>query len=401
MTDSVKLKRSLSLTQMVLYGVGTTVGAGIYALIGEIAGVAGHLAPWSFVMAAGMAAFTAFSFARLSARYPRAAGAALYVQLGMKSRWLGRGVGLLAILAGIVSAAALLNAFVGYLQPFVPLDRTPIIVTTGVLLCAIAAWGIGESVWVAGVISVVEVLGLLWVTSLAFAAIDPAAIEPSRLLPDASLESWSFITTGAMLAFYAYIGFEDMIEVAEEVRDVSRNLPRAIFLTLGISTLVYVLLVTSTLLATGPELLARSSAPLADVYRELTGVDPVAISIIGLFAIINGALIQLIMVSRVLYGLSARGQLPRWLARVDRRTRTPLVATLLAGGCMLVLALMGNLASLAEATALIMLGIFALVNLSLCRLSWREARFTALVGLAGAILCAGFVGRSIRLWLAG
>ena len=116
MSEPARLKRSLSLTQMVLYGVGTTVGAGIYALIGEIAGIAGNLAPWSFLFAATMAAFTAFSFAQFSARFPHAAGAALYVQHGLGLRQLGLLVGILVIAAGTVSAAALLNGFVGYMH---------------------------------------------------------------------------------------------------------------------------------------------------------------------------------------------------------------------------------------------------------------------------------------------
>jgi amino acid transporter len=185
-----------------------------------------------------------------------------------RPHWPGRLVGLLAVMAGIVSAAAPLNGFVGYLQEFVQLDRVTIIVATGVLLCAVAAWGIGESVRVAGIISIAEVAGLLWITALSIASVDPAGIDPGRLLPEASLESWSFITAGAMLAFYAYVGFEDMIEVAEEVRALPRNLPRAIFLTPAVSTLIYLLLVTSTILAIGPETLADSPAPLPGTSRR-------------------------------------------------------------------------------------------------------------------------------------
>ena len=128
------LRRSLSQTQMVLYGLGTTVGAGIYALVGEIAGIAGHWAPWSFLLAAALAAFTALSFAELSARYPKAAGAALYVQNGFDSERLALVVGILVIVAGTVSSAALLNGFVGYLQEFIALPRTAVIIRGALLL---------------------------------------------------------------------------------------------------------------------------------------------------------------------------------------------------------------------------------------------------------------------------
>lgn len=402
MSEPARLKRSLSLTQMVLYGVGTTVGAGIYALIGEIAGVAGNLAPWSFLFAATMAAFTAFSFAQFSARFPHAAGAALYVQHGLGLPQLGLLVGILVITAGTVSAAALLNGFVGYMQEFVALPSAFIIVLASIMLCAIAAWGIAESVWIAGVISVIEVLGLLWITALAMQGTDFAAVkvEANTFIPDFSADSWSIVIGGAVLAFYAYIGFEDMVVVAEEVKDVSNNLPRAIMLTMVITTVIYVVLVTSAILATGPELLANSRAPLADVYRHLTNNEPVAISVIGMFAIINGALIQIIMASRVLYGLSSRGQLPKFLQWVHPVTKTPLPATLLASTGVLVLAIAGDLASLAEITAITMLVVFALVNWSLCRVLWQETKPRALIaGLAGAI-CAGFVARTVAGWLA-
>ena len=399
MTQPTALKRSLSLTQMVLYGVGTTVGAGIYALVGEITGESGYLAPWAFLMAAALAAFTALSYAQLSARFPRAAGAALYVQEGLGLPRLAQLVGLLVVLAGVVSSAALLNGFVGYLQEFVDLSRAVIIVAAGVVLCAVAIWGISESVWIAGIISVVEVLGLIWIITLASEAVDFSAVEVQPFLPSFSFDDWSMVFAGAVLAFYAYIGFEDMVEVAEEVRNVERNLPRAILLTLFLSTVIYIALIFSTVLAVGPERLAQSSAPLADVYRHLTGSDPTVISFIGLFAIINGALIQVIMASRVLYGLASRGQLPSFFAHVNGYTRTPLPATVTMGAAVTALALSGTLAGLAELTSVTMLCIFALVNFSLCRLLWRDKPMNAALGLAGGIICTGVAARAVYLWM--
>lgn len=380
---------------MVLYGVGTTVGAGIYALIGEISDVAGYLAPWAFLTAALLAAFTAYSYAQLSARYPKAAGAALYVQQGLKTPRLGQVVGLLVIAAGVISSAALVNGFVGYLQEFLPLGRIPAVVLASTLLFVVAAWGIAESVWIAGLISVIEVLGLLWITLLAGQATELSQVNWTVFVPEFSFATWSIVMTGALLAFYAYIGFEDMVEVAEEINEVATNLPRAILLTLGLSTLIYVLLVMSTILAVGPEVLAGADAPLSAVYRKLTGAEPVLISFIGLFAIINGALIQVIMASRVLYGLAARGQLPALLAWVHPKTRTPLPATVAAAATVLALALAGTLAGLAELTSVTMLVIFALVNWSLARLLWHESIGRAWIGLLGGVICAGFVARAI------
>ena len=372
MTRKVALKRTLSLPMMVLYGLGTTIGAGIYALVGEIASVAGYFAPVSFLIASLLAGFTAISFAELCSRFPRAAGAALYVKQGFASERLSTIVGLLVITAGLVSAAALVNGFVGYLHQFIGIDRAIAIVLVTLLLGSIAAWGIAESVTIASLITVIEIGGLLLVVAVSSEGLSALSTRWIELIPPADIASWGSVYLGAILSFYAFIGFEDMVDVAEEVKDVKRNLPLAILLTLGITTLMYMLLMVTAVLSLPPEELASSAAPLARLYEYHTGEKAVIISIIGMFAIINGALIQMIMASRVLYGLSSRGQLPELLGVVHHRTRTPLIATAVATGIVLVLALIGRLASLAETTSVIMLMIFSIVNLALWRIKRRD-----------------------------
>ena len=372
MTRKVALKRTLSLPMMVLYGLGTTIGAGIYALVGEIASVAGYFAPVSFLIASLLAGFTAISFAELCSRFPRAAGAALYVKQGFASERLSTIVGLLVITAGLVSAAALVNGFVGYLHQFIGIDRAIAIVLVTLLLASIAAWGIAESVTIASLITVIEIGGLLLVVAVSSEGLSALSTRWIELIPPADIASWGSVYLGAILSFYAFIGFEDMVDVAEEVKDVKRNLPLAILLTLGITTLMYMLLMVTAVLSLPPEELASSAAPLARLYEYHTGEKAVIISIIGMFAIINGALIQMIMASRVLYGLSSRGQLPELLGVVHHRTRTPLIATAVATGIVLVLALIGRLASLAETTSVIMLTIFSIVNLALWRIKRRD-----------------------------
>lgn len=372
MSKKIALKRTLSLPMLVLYGLGTTIGAGIYALVGEIASVAGYFAPISFLIASIMASFTAISFAELCARFPRAAGAALYVKQGFSSERFSTIVGLLVITAGLVSAAALVNGFVGYLHQFIGIDRIIAIVMVTVLLGSIAAWGIAESVTVASLITVIEIIGLLLVIVVSGEALSSFSTRWTELIPSADTISWGGIYLGAVLSFYAFIGFEDMVDVAEEVKEVKRNLPLAILLTLGITTFIYMLLMVTVVLSLPPEELALSEAPLAQIYELHTGEKAVVISIIGMFAIINGALIQMIMASRVLYGLSSRGQLPDLLGVVHHRTRTPLVATTVATVIVLILALLGRLASLAEVTSVIMLTIFSIVNLALWRIKRRD-----------------------------
>lgn len=394
------LKRALNLPMLTLYGLGTTIGAGIYALLGEIAGAAGYGAPFSFLIASLLAAFTACSFAELAARFPRAAGAALYVQKGLGAERLSTAVGLLVIASGLVSSAALVNGFYGYLQEFVEIDRAVAIAAICAALAAIAAYGIVQSVAVAAAITVVEIGGLILVIAVGAENFAFLAERWPLMVPDTTT-SWVGVLMGVSLAFYAFIGFEDMVDLAEEVKNVRLNMPRGILLTLGITTLLYLVLMVSALLALTPQELATSGAPMARLYEAGTGHGSVVISIIALFAIINGALIQIVMVSRVLYGLGSRRRLPALFARVSARTRTPLVATLTAATVLLVLALSGHLAALAKTTSLLMLTIFMLVNLALWRIKRRETQapdvpvFPRIVPAVGALLSGLFVLREL------
>jgi len=383
---------------MVLYGLGTTIGAGIYALVGELASIAGYFAPISFLIASLMATLTAMSFAELSGRFPQAAGAALYIKEGLGSQRLSTVTGLLVILAGLVSAAALINGFVGYLHQFISIDRLPIIIIITCLMGSIAAWGISASVTIASLITVIEIGGLLLIIGISISGTTfHLDTMKATLIPSADFTQWSAIFAGTLLAFYAFIGFEDMVDVAEEVKDVKRNLPLAIILTLAITTVLYMLIMTTAVLAVSPAELALSEAPLAFIYQHFTGNNATAISIIGLLAIINGALIQMIMASRVMYGLGSRGQLPRIVSIVHPKSQTPLIATFIATFTVLFLALIGHLSILAEITSLIMLTIFSLINLALVRIKKRSPStkgsicFPIWLPLSGFIVSLGFL----------
>ncbi len=392
MSNKTTLNRSLSLTQMVLYGLGTTIGAGIYALVGELAGVAGYFAPISFLIASLMAALTAMSFAELSGRFPLAAGASLYVKEGFSSQKLSTLTGILVILAGLVSAAALVNGFVGYLNQFITADRLPTIVLVTLLLGSIAAWGISTSVSLASMITIIEIGGLLLIIGVSFTGINFQKDSTfSEFIPSADITHWTAIFTGTLLAFYAFIGFEDMVDVAEEVKDVKRNLPLAILLTLAITTLLYMLIMVTAVLAVPPQQLATTQAPLAFLYQHFTGNNPVLISIIGLLAIINGALIQIIMASRVMYGLGSRNQLPTILSIVHPQTQTPLLATFIATIAVMGLAITGHLSILAEITSLLMLCIFSMINLALLRIKKRSPSTEDSINFPQWIPLAGFI----------
>lgn len=398
---SSTLDRALNLPLLVLYGLGTIVGAGIYALVGEIAGAAGYGAPAAFLIASIIAGFTACSFAELSARFPRAAGAALYVQQGFGLRPLALIVGLAVMASGMASAAALVNGFQGYLVEFLAIDRVPAIVVVTLIIGAIAAWGIAESVGIAAAITLVEIGGLVVVIAVGADAISRLPDQWELFMPGADAAGWGGILVGITLSFYAFIGFEDMVDVAEEVKDVRRTMPVGILLTLGIATVLYVSLMTSALLTLTPEELAASSAPMSTLYAEHTGGEPAFISIVALFAIINGALIQIVMASRVLYGLSSRGQLPAVFARVNAHTQTPIVATAAITAGVLLLAVIGRLAGLATTTSLIMLCIFSGVNFALWRIKGRDQdpptsiSFPRWLPLVGGVMSAAFVIREL------
>jgi APA family basic amino acid/polyamine antiporter len=391
------LRRSLSLSWLTLYGLGTTIGAGIYALSGEVARSAGMQAPLAFVGASLLAAFSAASFAELGSRFPRSAGEAVYVREGFGRRGPATAVGLLVVLAGSVSAATLADAFAGYAAELVRIPGALAVLLLVASLGGLAGWGIRESVAATALLTLVEVGGLLLVVA---AGADRAVAElPARwreLALPSGAAAWTGVGTGALLAFYAFLGFEDMVNVAEEVRSVRRTLPLAIALTLLLTTALYVLLESIAVLAVPPAQLAESSAPLVLVYERSGGRWPAVIGMIGVLAMLNGALVQIIMASRVLYGLAGERGVPGWLGRVHPRTRTPLFATASVAAVVLVLALLFPLRSLAETTSAITLLVFATVNGSLLRIHRRPAPPGAFVcprwvPLAGLVVSLGFL----------
>jgi amino acid transporter len=397
------LRRSLSLPLLVLYGLGTTIGAGIYALTGEVARVADMATPLSFGLACALAAATALSFGELASRFPVSAGEAAYLRAGFGSNQLARIGGLLVVLAGSTSAATIASAAAGYLADLtaVPLliGRLGIIVTLG----GIAIWGIRESVLVAAAMTLVEIAGVLLVTWVAGGSVPDIPARVPELWPT-NAGAWSGVFAGGVLAFYAFLGFEDMVNVAEEVKRPRRNVPLGIIITLVLTTLLYVAVSTSAVLVVPPAELAESPAPLRLVYERGGGHAPWVINAIALVGMVNGVLVQIVMASRVLYGLASQGDLPAILGRVNTHTRTPVIATVLVTLGILGLALSFGLARLALATSLTTLLLFTLVNLALVRLQQRgpapeeAVRVWRWVPLAGAAVSAFFLIGELAQW---
>ena len=392
------LERSLSLLQATLYGLGVTIGAGIYVLVGAATARAGMHAPLAFLLAAALMALSAASFAELAGRLPVAAGEAAYVRAAFGSDKLAAGIGLLVIAIAIVAAAAISLGSAGYIGVFFPLPEPILVAGVVVAMGAIAAWGINASVSFAGAMTVIEIGGLIMLV-LAGMAMEPDLV---RRLPEAvpaltDGRAAAGIVGTTLLAVFAFIGFEGLANVAEEVRDPKRNLPRAIFLTLAISTLLYVLVVWVALVSVGQTELAASKAPLALVFERLTGASPRTMSAIAIVATLNGIIVQIIMSSRVLYGLARQGNLPAGLGAVSNATRTPVIATALTTAMVLVLALLLPLQHLADLTARMTLLVFALVNLSLMRIKARDGHVgggfiaPAWVPWAGFVSCVALL----------
>jgi amino acid transporter len=367
-----ELRRSLSLPLITFFGLGTILGAGIYVLVGKVAGVAGMYAPLSFALAALTAALSAFVYMELCSRYPLSGGAAVYCEQGFRVRWLSILVGFLIVLSGRVSAATITKGFVGYFRVFFDWPDAVVIVGALGLLGLLAIWGIAQSTVAAAVATIIEVAGLLLIIAVSGDALGNLPERVGDLLPPMEGVAWQGIVLGGFLAFYAFIGFEDMVNVAEEVKDAQKMLPRAIILALGSATLLYFAIALISVLALPLDELAASRAPLALIYERSTGDPPTFMALIALFAVINGALIQIIMASRMLYGMSKEGWLPKAIGIVHPRTQTPIVATVLVVGAILLFALGLPLVTLAKVTSFALLVVFALIGIALIRIKRRE-----------------------------
>lgn len=393
--DPVSLKRSLSLPMLIFYGVGTMLGLGIYILLGEVVSEAGLLTPAAFIVAAVVALFSGLSFGELSARIPKSAGEMNFVHRAFNKPLLSAAIGWLIVLSGIVSTATAVNGYVGYVHVFAELPPWFIMTAVVVILGGIAAWGITESAVTMMIITILEVSGLLFVI---FVTGDVLATVPqhwSEFIPSFSLTDWSAIVPAAFLAFYTFIGFEDMVNVAEEVKNPQQNMPKGIWISLVIIAVLY--LVIATIGSLAPINLAESDAPLAALLSlEGAGYAKI-ISFIALIALINGVLAQIVMGSRVLYGMAEKSMAPKIFYRVHSKYRTPVWSTALMAVVIIILALSFNLTELAKASNYILIFVFIICNLALVVIKRRNPdpegvkTYPMFIPIAGFILSLGIL----------
>ncbi|MGI8778556.1 MAG: APC family permease [Solirubrobacteraceae bacterium] len=393
------LRPAITRPMLTFFVIGDVLGAGIYALVGEVAGKVGGAVWTSFLLAGVLAAFTATAYAELVTKYPQAAGAALYTHKAFKRPFATFLVAFAVMSSGVASAATLATAFGGdYLSEFVTLPKLLVGVVFIGLLALINFRGIKESVALNLGLTAIELTGLLLVTAIGLVFVLDGGGDPGRALEFTSGDAVPLaMLSGASLAFFALIGFEDSVNVAEETREPSRIFPPALFLGLGVALAIYILVTVIAAMAVPVDTLAGSDGPLLEVVQ----LGPLAMntkvfSAIALFALTNGALINMIMASRLIYGMAQQGIVPREMGRVHGERRTPWVAIVFVAALAIMLLVVGDLESLADTTVLLLLIVFVCVNAAVLTLRrdrvehdhWRAP--TVLPAL-GVLACLGLI----------
>lgn len=406
------LQRVLGPWTLTAYGIGDILGAGIYALVGQVAARAGDFTWLSFLLAVAIASLTALSFAELAGRFPRSAGEAFYVHRAFGREGLALFVGWLVLASAVVSMATVSRAALGYASA-VDVEISPrlLIFAFMTLLAFLTYRGMRLSSAANLVCTTVEGGGLLLVVVLALWWLSTNAPVPAPTAAEVSDPVvWTGIVQGGALAFFAFIGFEDMVNVAEEVKQPERNLPLALLTAVALSGVLYMVIATVALRVVPASELAASGAPLLEVVRRTApGMPPWIFALIPLFAVSNTALLNFVTASRLLYGMSRQELLPAWLGEVHPRHRTPHLAIGVIFVAALAIAWSGSLTALAGVTSGLILIVFVLVNASLTVIQWREPaqsgfrapRFIPPLGALGALALVPFLPASSRLIAAG
>ncbi|MFD9909976.1 APC family permease [Streptomyces sp. NPDC059063] len=366
------LRRVLGPKLLILFVIGDILGTGIYATTGKVAGKVGGALWVPFLIGFVVAILTAASYVELVGKYPKAAGAALYTQKAFKVPFLTFIIAFMVMCSGLSSASAAARAFSGDYLGELTDDALPPTLIAIVFILALAALnlrGVSESVKTNVVLTLVELTGLLIILGIGAWAVLTGDGEPSRLTEFETDGSGYALLTGVLgataLGFFAFVGFEDSVNMAEETKDPQRTFPRAIFIGVAVTGTIYVLVALVSSLLVDHRTLEGSSGPLLEVVKA-GGVDfpHKLFAVIALFAVTNSALINIMMASRLCYGMANERILPRAMGRVLARRRTPIVGiafvTLLAVG----LVSTGEIEGLGDTTAFLLLCVFAVVNVA-------------------------------------
>ncbi|MFX1379937.1 MAG: APC family permease [Promethearchaeota archaeon] len=394
-----KLKRRVSLFALTIYGVGNILGAGIYGLVGSVVGITGNLSWLSFILAAITGALTGLSYAELSAMYPKSAAEFVYTEEAFKKRILSFSLGWIIIFSGILSASTVSLVFGGYLSDLIGVNTIFLNILFAIILVVALSFinlvGIKTSTRTNIIFTLIEASGLLIIIFLGpFGEQDPNYFAP----PPGS--SFLVIFSAVALIFFAYIGFEDIANIAEEVKEPHKNLPRAIMYSIIITTILYCFVAISIVNILDVSTIAASEAPLKDVAEEILGPSGgILLSFIALFATANTVLIMLIVTSRMMYGMARDKALPRGLKKISSKYRTPIISVFLTMSFTIVPIFFGDISIVAHATVFGVLINFFLVNISLLALRKskpdQERPFALkpslkgypIIAILGAIIC--------------
>ncbi|QHF23025.1 amino acid permease [Rathayibacter sp. VKM Ac-2804] len=365
--QGTSLRRRITGPLLYFFILGDVLGAGIYALMGTLSAEVGGAVWLPLLVALGLALLTAGSYAELVTKYPKAGGAAVFAQRAFRRPIVSFLVGFAMLAAGVTSAAGLSLAFAGdYLGTFLDVPTVPTAIVFLVLVACLNARGVAESLLSNTVMTVIEVGGLLIVIVCVALMLAAGGGDLGRTVELSSEQAPVLAVLGAaIIAYYSFVGFETSANIAEELRDPSRIYPRALFGALITAGGVYLLVGLASSIAVPADDLAGSSAPLLDVVTaSAAGVPAWLFSVIALIAVANGALLTMIMASRVTYGMAKEGLLPGVLGRVLPKRRTPWVAIAVTTVAAALLTLVGDLATLAETVVLLLLLVFISTNVS-------------------------------------
>lgn len=363
-----ELKRHMGLFSTTMYGVGIILGAGIYVLVGSAAATAGNSVWISFLLGMAVSALSGLSYAELASMYPRAAAEYVFVKNAFRNNFLASTIGWLTIFISIIAAATVALGFGGYLTEFA---NIPIIVSATLLIVGLSIvnfLGIRESSTLNIVFTLVEVAGLGIVIYLGFF---------SNHLQHVNYLEMPFgiqgVFSGFILIFFAFIGFEDIVNISEETRNPRRIIPKAIFFSILITGIIYILVSLASIQIMPWNELGQSVAPLADVAGKVLGVNGmVLLSAIALFATTNTVLIVLLSGSRMLYGLSSHGSLHNVFSKIHLKTKTPWIAIVTIMMASILFVTIGNIITVANITVFLLVIVYSMVNLSVIVLRLRE-----------------------------
>ncbi|MFE3516863.1 APC family permease [Streptomyces sp. NPDC059166] len=391
------LKRAIGPKLLILFVIGDILGTGIYATTGKVAGKVGGALWLPFLIGFLVAILTAASYVELVGKYPKAAGAALYTQKAFKVPFLTFVVAFMVMCSGLSSASAAARAFGGdYLGEFThALPPTLVAILFILALAAVNLRGVAESVKANVVLTLVELSGLVVILSIGAYAVLSGGGEPSRLTELETGGTGYALLTGVLgataLGFFAFVGFEDSVNMAEETHDPARTFPRAIFIGVAVTGTIYVLVALVSSLLVDSRTLEGSSGPLLEVVKA-GGVDfpPKLFALIALFAVTNSALINIMMASRLCYGMANERILPRAMGRVLAKRRTPWVGIVFVTVLAVGLVSTGEIEGLGDTTSFLLLCVFAVVNIAVLvlrkdRVEHRHFRAPTALPVLGAI----------------